>query len=57
MNLTNLEKLRTKLGYSQTTLARKIGVSINTYRNWEYGVTKPNEENMKKLKKALKVEV
>ena len=57
MDLTKLDELRKALGYSQTKLASKCGVSINTYRNWEYGVTTPNEENMNKLKKALKVEV
>ena len=53
----NIKKLRKALGYSQFKLATECGVSINTLRNWEYGVTTPNEENMKKLKKVLKVEV
>jgi len=53
----NILELRKKLGYSQNELANMCEVSINTFRNWEYGVTKPNEENMVKLKKALKIEV
>lgn len=52
----NIKKLRTELGYSQNKLASLCKVSINTLRNWEYGVTRPNDENMKKLKQVLKVD-
>lgn len=45
----NLKDKRINLGITQVEAAKKIGVSITTYRMWEADVTKPNEENMKKL--------
>ena len=53
----DIKEVRKGLGLTQYELATKCGVSLNTIRNWEYGVTTPNEDNMKKLKKVLKVEV
>jgi len=53
----NLEKLkddRLKKSLSQIELAKLVGVTANTYRNWEYGANNPSEENMKKLEKILK---
>lgn len=51
----DIKKIRTHLGYTQTDLAIKVGVSLSSLRMWEKGVTKPNEENLKKLKEVLKV--
>lgn len=48
-----LKQLRLDKGLSQVDIAKKIGVSINTYRNWEYGVTAPSEENLKKLLEVI----
>lgn len=45
----DLEKARKEKGLSQIEVAKKIGVSANTYRNWEYGANEPNEENLIKL--------
>lgn len=40
-----LHTARRKLGVSQEEVARKIGVSLGTYRNWEKGRTKPEVPN------------
>jgi len=53
-NLKNLKEDRTEKGLSQIELAIMIGVTANTYRNWEYGANDPSEENMKKLEEILK---
>lgn len=45
----NLLKVRKKLGMSQFDMAKKIGVSINTYIAWEREVMNPNEANQEKL--------
>lgn len=52
----NLKKLRTKLELTQIDVAKACQVSLSSYRMWEKGVTKPNEDNMKKLKNVLKVD-
>lgn len=51
--MQNLKEQRLSKGMTQFDVARVCGVNINTYIRWENGVTKPNEENMEKLKKAL----
>jgi len=53
--LLNIEKRRKQLGFNQSDMARLLGVHINTYRLWETGLGKPNEENMIKLKKMLQI--
>jgi DNA-binding transcriptional regulator YiaG len=52
----DIKELRTKLGFTQITLAIKCNVSLSSVRMWEAGVTKPTEENLKKLKEVLKLE-
>ena len=51
--MENLKEMRENKGLSQIEVAKLIGVSANTYRNWEYGANYPSEENMKKLKEVL----
>ena len=51
----NIRQLRRDLKLSQSELAVKCGVSLTTIQLWERSVSKPNEENLIKLKKALKV--
>lgn len=46
----NLVELRKMLGISQMQVAKDMGVSINSYINWERGVMNPNKENEQKLK-------
>ena len=55
--MENLKKLRLEAELTQMKLAAKVGVSITTIRNWENGVSDPNEENMKKLKQVLQSEL
>ena len=45
---TDLKEFRKQYGISQTALARMVGVSLNAYLRWEYGVSNPNEENQGK---------
>lgn len=51
----NLKDRRLKLGFSQSAVAVKVGVSLNSYQNWERGVTKPKGENMNKLLEVLDI--
>jgi len=55
--MENLKSLRLEAGLTQMKLAAKVGVSITTIRNWENGVSNPNEENMDKLKEVLQSEL
>lgn len=41
---------------SKVQIAIEVGVTPQTIRYWELGLTEPNEENEKKLKKALGVD-
>lgn len=52
MDLLNLRKIA---GLTQVEVAVKVGVSLTSYQLWEKGVSKPNEENLKKLKDVLGV--
>lgn len=51
--LENLKQVREEKELTQVELAKKVGVSIATYLNWERGVGKPNDENMEKLIEVL----
>ena len=44
-----LETLRARDGLSQEQVARQLGVSRNTMKNWEDGVTEPNASQIKAL--------
>jgi DNA-binding transcriptional regulator YiaG len=46
--------LRTKLGWSQETLARKIDVSLSTVQRWELKGTRPIKLAQKELEKLFK---
>lgn len=51
----NLKEIRLIKGLGQAEMAIKVGVSLSSYRMWEKGVTKPNDENMVKLQEVLNV--
>jgi len=51
-----LEKEYHNAGFTQTAFAKKIGVSIETVRRWQEGVTEPSPENQKKIKEVLEGE-
>jgi DNA-binding XRE family transcriptional regulator len=52
MNI-NLKEFRKENGLTQADMARKLDISIGTYRNWEMEVINPNEENKKKLEELI----
>ena len=54
-NYNRIKHARIKWGLTQHQVAKLCEVSINSFRNWESGVTKPNEENAEKLKKVLRL--
>lgn len=51
--MSMIKDIRKTLGVTQEDMARACGVSINTYRNWEHGVTHPNTENQERLNAAI----
>lgn len=44
-----IKELREKTKITQVELAIYFGVSVNTIRAWEQGVTEPSEENQRKI--------
>ncbi|PXZ24340.1 XRE family transcriptional regulator [Lactobacillus helveticus] len=44
-----LTNLRESMNYSKTKMANKIGVSLSTYANWEYGYNDPDMSTLVKL--------
>lgn len=49
----DVKKLISSWKGQKVQLALAVGVSVQTLRYWELGVTAPNEENMKKLKQVV----
>lgn len=45
----DIKQERTKKGYTQVDLARRLGVSVNSVRMWEQGGMNPSPENQLKL--------
>lgn len=54
VSINNLKELRKKFGLTQIEMAKKVGVSMLTWRLWEMGAASPKKENVKKLEKAIK---
>lgn len=52
-----LLKLRTKFGYSQSELAKKIGVTNKAVSKWENGVAKPTINTIRKLSAIYHISV
>jgi transcriptional regulator with XRE-family HTH domain len=56
--MTPLKKARLEKGFTQSQVARMIGVSSGTYILWENGGTKmPKEESRIKLEKVLGIKL
>jgi transcriptional regulator with XRE-family HTH domain len=53
--MENLKKARKEKNMTQVEVAKLVGVTANTYRNWEYGANAPSDENLEKLKEILEV--
>ncbi len=47
----NLKDLRKQFEYTQTFVAGQIGISYQSYQNYEWGVTVPTLQNFIKLAK------
>jgi DNA-binding transcriptional regulator YiaG len=45
----DIARIRADAGLSQSAMARKIGVSVNTIGNWENGHSHPRGSNLQKL--------
>ena len=55
--MDKLKERRQEMGLSQTEIANKLGVHVNTYRLWEQGAGKPNAENRKRIEDVLDVKL
>lgn len=44
-----LEQLRKKNGWTKTEAAKKMGVTVGAYANWEYGNREPDQETLMKI--------
>ena len=55
--LTNLKSIRKKRGYSPEQAAHDLGVSINTYRNWEQLKNSPKADTLRKIADYLSVPI
>lgn len=49
----NLKKLRTRNGYTVVELAKKLGISESSYRNYENGRQEPVVTTLYKMAKVL----
>lgn len=47
--MSNLKIMRQEHNLTQMTIAKEIGVSINTVAKWENNVATPSDDNMEKL--------
>ena len=53
----NLKEIRTSVGWSQTKLSEKIGVSRSTIAMWETNGSQPDNDNLLKLSEVFGVSV
>lgn len=51
-----LKNKRQEAGYSQVEIASVLGISKQSYSNWENGKTKPNQKNLTRLSQILAVD-
>lgn len=49
-----LKKLRNHLNLSQLEMAKKFGVTMQSYRMWESGAHGANAERLEKIKQLIK---
>ena len=52
-----LKILREEKGWNKTEAAKKMGVSVGAYSNWEYGNRIPDYQNLKDLSELFEVSV
>lgn len=54
MDRKELKRMRIINGMTQTEMSELIGVSMNTYVNWELGANGPSEINEYRIEQAFK---
>lgn len=54
MDKEKLKRVRIVNGMTQDEMAKFIGVSVNTYINWEIGVNGPSDLNEYRIEQAFK---
>lgn len=50
-----IAKLRTKMGWSQSKLAREIKTNVSTIQKWENDISSPRARHIKELSKIFGV--
>ena len=55
MTRVTLAAARVNKGYTQAVAAEKLGVNVNTLKNWERGVTFPKQPQIEKLCEVYEV--
>lgn len=53
--MQRLKDIRIAKGLTQLEMAKMLGVTVGTYRNWELGANDPNEINMYRIKEILEI--
>ena len=51
----SLRELRARRGYTQGDMAKKLGVSLTTYNNWENNLNNVTIKKLKMIAEALEV--
>jgi len=53
----NFKEARERLNLTQVDVSKAVGVSVVSYRLWENGGGKPNDENLIKLLEVLGIKM
>lgn len=56
MKMKTLAELRRRAGFTQDSLAKRLGVATSLVSKWEQGVQMPNYDNLRKIRTVLKCE-
>lgn len=55
MNTERMKSIRIGKKLTQLEMAKLIGVTLSTYRNWESGANQPSDINEQRLKEVLNI--
>lgn len=55
--MLNLQIFRKKKGFTQSHIAREIGVTQQTYSKWETGKSNPTIDKIPKISKVLEIPI
>lgn len=55
--MNTLKKIRKEKGFTQKSIAKKMGVSVATVSRWESGIFYPRANKLAKLSKVLKCSI